>query len=60
MFIRYMACTHLYLSTFKILLCADTETPPVEYWQVLAEQRRQALADTLEENEEVYKIYVYV
>ena len=33
------------------LLCA--EEPPLEYWKVLAEQRRQALADTLLENEEV-------
>ena len=30
-----------------------TEVPPVEYWQVLAEQRRLALAETLKENEEV-------
>ncbi len=30
------------------------EEPPSEYWQILAEQRRQALAETLKENEELY------
>lgn len=27
--------------------------PPLEYWQELAEQRRTALAETLQENEQV-------
>lgn len=31
-----------------------SETPPAEYWQVLAEQRRLALAETLEENEQLH------
>jgi len=30
------------------------EVPPVQYWQVLAEKRRDALAETLKENEEVW------
>lgn len=35
-------------------LCVPPEEPPVEYWQILAEQRRQALAEALTENEEVH------
>ena len=31
-----------------------SETPPTEYWRVLAEQRRLALAETLEENEQLH------
>ncbi|CAI7994570.1 Geminin [Geodia barretti] len=31
-----------------------SEEPPLEYWKVLAEQRRQALAETLQENEELH------
>ena len=33
--------------------------PPVEYWQVLAEQRRLALAETLHENEEVLMLLLW-
>lgn len=29
------------------------ETPPIEYWQKLAEQRRIALLEALTENEQV-------
>jgi geminin len=31
-----------------------SETPPEEYWCVLAERRRLALAETLEENEQLH------
>ena len=34
-------------------LCLS-ENPPEEYWRVLAEQRRLALAETLEENEQLH------
>lgn len=30
------------------------ETPPKEYWRVLAEQRRLALSETLQENEQLH------
>ncbi len=30
------------------------EEPPPEYWKILAESRRLALAETLKENEELY------
>ena len=46
-----MYYTLTYSDKQRMLLILDE--PPVEYWQVLAEQRRQALADTLLENEEV-------
>ena len=41
----------LYYSNFK---CFVVENPPEEYWRVLAEQRRLALAETLEENEQLH------
>ena len=31
------------------------EAPPEEYWHVLAEQRRLALSETLEENEQLHE-----
>ena len=34
-------------------MCTQEE-PPVEYWQEMAEQRRLALAQTLQENEQLY------
>ena len=34
-------------------LTVYTEVPPMEYWRVLAEKRKDALAETLKENEEV-------
>uniref|UniRef100_A0A0X3NXK9 Geminin n=1 Tax=Schistocephalus solidus TaxID=70667 RepID=A0A0X3NXK9_SCHSO len=37
-------------------LCSDQ--PPVEYWMELAEQRRQALTETLEENKELCDLVV--
>ncbi|BHF76766.1 hypothetical protein SprV_0501986500 [Sparganum proliferum] len=37
-------------------LCS--ERPPIEYWMELAEQRRQALTETLEENKELCDLVV--
>ena len=56
------ALTHISLTTCAILytyMYFPLEKPPIEYWQVLAEQRRLALADTLQENEEVH-IHVHI
>ena len=36
-------------------VCVIEEIPPA-YWEMCAEQRRQALADALHENEEVQKL----
>ncbi len=33
---------------------SHTEEPPLEYWKVLAEQRRLALSETLKENEDLH------
>ena len=38
---------------FSLFIIISIEEHPVEYWQVLAERRRLALAEALSENEEV-------
>lgn len=43
----------MYVTCTCFTLYVPSEEPPVEYWQILAEQRRQALAEALTENEEV-------
>ena len=42
------------LTVLRILFCY-VEIPPLEYWKELAEQRRLALVETLDENEQVYQ-----
>ena len=55
----YMYLVHNKLWDQEYIL-SHIEKPPIEYWQVLAEQRRQALADTLQENEEVKFCALYM
>ena len=38
---------------FYLFLSFFVEDPPIEYWRILAEQRRVALVEALNENEEV-------
>lgn len=39
---------------YNVLYFFVLENPPEEYWRVLAERRRLALAETLEENEQLH------
>ena len=40
-------------ASLKIIDATFSETPPERYWELLAEERRLALQNALEENERV-------